>query len=124
MVLSFSAGNLPVSGARTPPYPWRTPSKTTPMEGKMPDQEINHLESRIFKLEQELIAASFRGDIAYRAISILSLKLKSDDSLQKLIVESINSLSLNPDLPEMNQGLFEAEKKHAISEILSVNDEK
>lgn len=32
---TIGAGYLPVSGSRTPPHTWRTPLKTTPMEGKM-----------------------------------------------------------------------------------------
>lgn len=86
----------------------------------MSDQKINQLETRIFKLEQELIVSSFRGDIAYKLISSLSLELRRDDALQKKIIELINSLSLNLDSDEMRKSLFEAEKKHAISEISSM----
>ncbi|ECI0413581.1 hypothetical protein EF68_001205 [Salmonella enterica subsp. enterica] len=90
----------------------------------MSEQQINQLENRIFKLEQELKASAFRGDIAYRLISFLSLISKTDASFQKYLVENIESLSIKPDASQMEKTLFEAEKKHAISQILSVNREK
>lgn len=89
----------------------------------MSDQQINELENRIFKLEQGLIASSFRGDIAYKAIAAISLLLKDNDQLQKVIIDVVSSFSIKPDTDEMSRGLFEAEKKHAISVLLSVERE-
>lgn len=87
----------------------------------MSDQQINKLENRIFKLEQELIASSFRGDIAYKTISAFSLLLRDNDQLQKVIIDVVSSFSIEPDANETIKILFEAEKKHAISVLLSVD---
>lgn len=89
----------------------------------MSDQQINELENRIFKLEQGLIASSFRGDIVYKAIAAISLLLRDNDQLQKVIIDVVSSSSIKPDTDEMSRDLFEAEKKHAISVLLSVDRE-
>ncbi|WP_392439408.1 hypothetical protein AABD61_13190 [Edwardsiella piscicida] len=86
----------------------------------MSDQKINQLENKIFKLEQSLIASSFRGDIAYRTISALSLLVRDDDVLQKRIIEIIKSLSPNTECNDMDKSIFEEEKKHAISAFLDM----